>query len=66
MWLPGDERGEPGAEQVQEQGDDEQPLAPEPVGQPPEDERADHLADEVDRGDQADLRASDMSSVSGL
>jgi hypothetical protein len=46
---------EPRAEQVEQQRDDQQALPAERIGEPPEEERADHLSDEVDRGDQADL-----------
>ena len=57
------ERRKPGAEQVQEEGDDEQPLPPELIGHPSEDERADDLADEVDRRDQPDLGRGHVERV---
>jgi hypothetical protein len=53
--MTGDERGQPGAEQVQQEGDDEQPAPAELVRQPAEHERTHQLADQVDRRDQANL-----------
>ena len=43
--MAGDERREPGAQQVQQQRDDQQPLASQLVRHPPEDQRSDQLAD---------------------
>jgi hypothetical protein len=57
------ERREPGAEEVQEEGEDEQPLPPELIGEPPEDERTDDLADEVHRRDQPDLGRAHVERV---
>ena len=52
--APG-QRGERVAGQVDAQGDDEQVLAAERVGQLAEEQRAEHLAEQVDGGDGADL-----------
>ena len=50
-----DERRGAGAEQVQQQGHDQQALAADPVRHPPEVQGTDHFADQVDRRDQPDL-----------
>ena len=57
------ERCEPGAEQVQEQRDDQQPLAPERVGLPSEIQRPDDLPEEVDRRDHPDLARRHVERV---
>jgi hypothetical protein len=54
--VAGDERRQPGSEEIEDERDDQQPLAAELVRQSPEEQRADHLADQVDRRDQPDLR----------
>ncbi len=59
------QRGDAAADQVDAEGDHEQVAPPEPVGQPAEPERADHLAGQV-HGGQRPTAAEDMASVSGL
>jgi hypothetical protein len=53
--MPGDERRGSGAEQVEQQRRDQQPLPAQFVGHPPEHQRPHHLADQVHRRDQTDL-----------
>ena len=50
------ERGQPAADQVHAQGDHEEVASAELVRQPPEEQRADHLAGQVHGGDEADRR----------
>ena len=48
------QRGQPGPAQVHGHGDHEQLAAAQPVRQPAEEQRPDHLAEQVDGGDQTD------------
>ena len=57
------ERRKPCAEEVQEERDDEEPLPPELIRHPPEDERTHDLADEVHRRDQPDLGRGHVERV---
>ena len=52
--VPG-QAAEPAADEVDGQGDDEELLAAELVGQPAEEQRTDDLADQVARAEEADL-----------
>jgi hypothetical protein len=53
--VPG-EGGEEGSDEIDEEGDEEEEPAPEAVGQVTENERPGNGAQEVERGDHADLR----------
>ncbi len=54
---------EPAAHQVDDEREDEQAAPAEPVGQTPEHQSADHLADQVRGGQEAHLRGRDPESA---
>ena len=54
------ERRRGGRQQIDRQGDEEQFLAPEPVGKPAEEERAQHGAGEIRAARQADVRIAEL------
>jgi hypothetical protein len=56
------EGGRDGRDDVQRESDEEQLLAPHPVGEPAEEERPEARARDVDRGGQADLAVGDLQA----
>ena len=55
-----DKRGGRGGDQIERERDEEQPLAPEPIGEPAEEQRPQHRAGEIGTAHQADLGVGEM------
>src|SRR5262249_10355723 len=58
-YVPGEGRSDSG-EEVDREGDEEELLAAEPVGQPAEEQRPQHSAGEIGAGGEADIRVAEL------